>query len=133
MGRTTIPKVDTAGLMIVLVTGSRDWINRGVVEAQFEALQPDLVIHGDCKGLDWIADAVAASNGINRLKVPANWNKHGNAAGSARNHFMVDLFLEVAHIDVCLGFPLPQSVGTWDCINYARSRGIATLVFGEDF
>lgn len=115
--------------MKVLVTGSRDWADRGAIEEGFNQLSPTLAIHGTAQGADWIADAVAVTRGIDRVKFPANWNKHGKAAGPIRNRMMFDM----TQPDVVLAFPLPQSRGTWDMVEYARSKGAAVLVRGEDF
>lgn len=115
--------------MKVLITGSRDWKDRAAIERGLELMQPTLVIHGDAQGADWIADAVAQTDGLQRAKFPANWGGEGKAAGPKRNRLMFDLMKP----DVVLAFPLPQSVGTKDMMNYARSQGCPVLVCGEDF
>lgn len=115
--------------MKVLVTGSRDWQDRAAITEGFAITEPTLVIHGDAKGADSIADAVAATAGIDRAKFPANWNRHGKSAGPHRNRLMFD----ITQPDLVLAFPLPQSRGTWDMVEYARSKGCAVLVRGEDF
>lgn len=115
--------------MKVLVTGSRDWNDREAITRGIRLMQPTLVIHGDAQGADWIADAVAASDGIARAKFPANWNGEGKAAGPKRNRMMFD----ITKPDVVLAFPLPQSVGTLDMMAYARSHGCPVLVVNEDF
>lgn len=115
--------------MKVLVTGSRDWTDRRAIEGGFDLVEPTLVIHGDAKGADWIADTVAVTRGIDRVKFPANWNGRGKAAGPIRNRLMFDLLQP----EVVLAFPLPQSRGTIDMMEYARSQGCAVLVHGQDF
>ncbi len=123
MGRAKVSQ------MRVLVTGSRKWGDRGIIEAQFKVLSPTLVIHGDANGADAIAHAVAMSQGIDVVRFPANWNGRGKAAGPFRNRLMFDLIPP----DVVLAFPLPGSVGTIDMIEYAESKGAAVLVYGRDF
>lgn len=115
--------------MKVLVTGSRDWADRKAIEEGFDLLEPTLIIHGDAKGADWIANAVAGTRGIDIVKFPANWNKHGKKAGPIRNRLMFDSMQPNA----VLAFPLPQSIGTLDMIKYARSKDCPVLVKGEDF
>lgn len=114
----------------VLITGSRDWNDRAIITTQIRALEPTLVIHGDALGADSIADAVAMSEGIDVVKFPANWNGRGKGAGPWRNRLMFDLIPP----DVVLAFPLPQSRGTIDMIEYAEDQGNCTvLVYGRDF
>lgn len=115
--------------MKVLITGSRDWGNRAAIEEGFRLLEPTLIIHGDAKGADAIAHEVAMSAGIDVARFPANWNGHGKSAGPHRNRLMFDLIPP----DAVLAFPLPQSRGPIDMIEYARSKGCAVLVKGEDF
>lgn len=116
--------------MKVLVTGSRDWVNRAAIEEGFDILEPTLVIHGNGKGADWIAAAVAATRNLDIACFPANWNRRGPAAGPYRNRLMYDLMQP----DAVLAFPLPQSRGTVDMITYAESQGCGViLVKGRDF
>jgi hypothetical protein len=115
--------------MKVLVTGSRDWSDRAAIERGFDAMTPTLVIHGDAKGADSIAHEVAMSRGIDVARFPANWNKHGKAAGPHRNRLMHELMKP----DVVLAFPLPQSKGTLDMMRWAEAKGTPVLVSGVDF
>jgi hypothetical protein len=114
----------------VLFTGSRDWTDRILVQTAFTQFSPSLVIHGDARGLDTIADHYAEQLGIDRIRCPANWKGRGKAAGMYRNRFMYDL----TQPDLVLAFPLPHSRGTWGMIAYARAQQCPrVLVWGEDF
>ncbi len=115
--------------MKVLVTGSRDWSDRAAIEAGFDAVSPELVVHGDAMGADSVAHAVATGRGIDVVRCPANWNGRGKAAGMHRNRLMFDL----VQPDVVLAFPLPQSIGTRGMMRYAESKGCPVLVCGVDF
>lgn len=55
---------------------------------------------------------------------PAEWDKHGKAAGPIRNQKMVDL-----GATVCLAFPLPGSRGTAHCMSAARKASIPVWIF----
>jgi hypothetical protein len=88
-----------------------------------------LVIHGDADGADWIADAVAQTWGVPRVKFPANWTGEGKSAGPKRNRRMFDLITP----DAVLAFPMPDSVGTRDMMRYAKAKGCPVLVCGKDF
>jgi hypothetical protein len=115
--------------LIALVTGSRNWTDRAAVERAFDQYRPTLIVHGDARGLDTLADQVAEKRGIDRVKCPANWVRHGKRAGMIRNRAMIDLMRP----HVVIAFPLPASVGTVGMIGLARQRGIAVAICGEDF
>jgi hypothetical protein len=80
------------------------------------------IVHGAGKGADRIIGIYAASEGWPTEEHPAKWNTFGAAAGPIRNQIMVDL-----GADLCLGFPLPGSRGTYDCMERARKAGIKTV------
>lgn len=120
--------------MRVLVTGSRDWPYRTVVAAELDKVlkaHPGIhlggqliVVHGGARGADQAAEQWA--NEMSKLgfrvrgeKHPAEWDKHGKAAGPLRNQQMVD-----AGADLCLAFRYMGSKGTNDCVNRAGVAGI---------
>lgn len=115
----------------VLVTGSRDWEDRDLVEAALLAETdpsglPMVLIHGGARGLDRVAADLAGVLGWREVPFPvkkADWRYHGRAAGPLRNQKMVDY-----GADICLAFPLPKSQGTWDCLRRAKAAGIPTKV-----
>lgn len=114
----------------VLVTASRDHIDGEIIydaladELYLNAeprMLPMVVIHGAAPGGDTIAhEWTVASANCTPDPHPANW-RAGKQAGHVRNQLMVDL-----GADVCLGFPLPDSTGTWDCLRRAEDAGIPT-------
>jgi len=110
--------------MRVIVTGSRHWTDVAEVERALLRLPRDAVIvHGAARGLDAIAARVAVEQGLTVEAHPADWGSHGRAAGPIRNQAMVDL-----GVDECLAFPLPDSVGTWDCVLRATFGGAKVTV-----
>ena len=114
----------------VLVTGSRYWPAPQVVhDALDEAFsyaprRPFVLVHGACRhGADeharlW-AVAAAVTCAVIEEPHPADWFRLGNSAGPARNREMV-----AAGADLCLAFPLPNSVGTQHTIRLAERAGI---------
>lgn len=120
--------------MRVIFTGSRNWTGiyaearAGEVLASLEAFSaviasPLVIVHGDCpEGLDAIVERWAVRRGYEPERYPAKWDVHGKAAGPLRNQGMVD-----DGGDMCLGFPLPNSRGTVDCMRKARLVGIPTF------
>jgi len=127
--------------MRILVTGSRVWPDSKEVQARIVQVivnQPYgthvVVVHGDCPtGADRAAreflDDIEKQNldYISQETHPADWNKHGKAAGPLRNQEMVDL-----GADVCLAFPLGESRGTRDCMRRAEAAGIPVINYGEN-
>lgn len=127
----------------ILITGSRDWTNKhAIAQALLKAIgdygphlivdDPQLytrvlwdqitVIHGGARGADRLAGHVAQNWRMNVDVVPADWDRHGRAAGHIRNQAMVD-----AGAHVCLAFPLGESRGTRDCMRRAHAAGIPVV------
>lgn len=114
----------------VLVTGSRDWndhirVWNALLVGTTGLLQGDEIffVHGACPtGTDrHVADFVERLNrpGITQEPHPADWKRHGKAAGPIRNQQMVD-----AGADLCLAFILNNSRGATGCARMAEQAGI---------
>jgi hypothetical protein len=123
----------------ILVTGSRTCTEGqarticGSLDAVADSLAHEIVgrgltiVHGDCPygGVDLVAHLWALDHpDATPEPHPADWNRHGKAAGPIRNSEMV-----ASGAYVCLAFPGPKSVGTWDCIRKAASAGIPTHIY----
>lgn len=121
----------------ILVTGSRDtsgddelYIQSVLHLASAKALmaaRPVVVIQGECPagGVDEVAGLWADHvRGVTNEPHPAEWKRLGKSAGMIRNGEMVR-----AGADICLAFPGPKSIGTWDCIRKAVAAGIHTRIY----
>lgn len=116
----------------ILVTGSRHWTDVETIEKALfkwylhlsQGGSEVVLVHGACHGADIIARDIWLSHGLQDEPHPADWKTYGKAAGFIRNGVMVDL-----DADVCLGFPLPDSRGTYDCLAKARTAGIFIETF----
>jgi hypothetical protein len=94
------------------VTGSRGWVDEDAIRGAFAQVislhgpENVTVVHGACPhGADALADEIAAGwTGLTIERHPADWDRHGRAAGFRRNAEMVD-----AGADVCLAFIGPCS------------------------
>lgn len=114
----------------ILVTGSRAWTNVDVVEAHLASAiyqhVPAVIVHGGCPtGADAIAGNWARRYdylGLTEETWPADWSRHGRAAGPIRNAAMV-----AAGADVMLAFPLGASRGTRGCMRLAEAAGIRVV------
>ena len=102
--------------MRLIVCGGRNWNDRSAtfhILDRIHAKRPiTLIIHGDCRGADRLADEWARSRGIAVEPHPANWDLYGPGAGPIRNQEMLD-----AAPDGVVAFP--GGNGTADMISRA--------------
>jgi hypothetical protein len=119
----------------ILVTGSREWTDwqltsKALLDATLGVdWRKVTLVHGDCpSGLDRMADQLARSMGMTPEPHPADWDRHGRAAGPIRNQEMVDL-----GADICLAFfhPAAENRGTSDCAARAKRAGIPVKRYPE--
>lgn len=118
----------------VLITGSRDWSD---FETIFDALDQAYIqssdslrlVHGAARGADaigqaWYEDRKARGWDVQVERHPAKWTTLGRRAGTVRNLEMIALGAEM-----CLAFPLPESIGTRHCMRHAQLNGIPVYEF----
>jgi hypothetical protein len=112
--------------MKVLIGGSRDWTDQAMIRKWIEGLPPmSTVIHGDYRGADRIAGAIAFELGHHEVKVPANWPYYDKPAGPLRNTAMLDLGPD----QVWIFHPnIEKAKGSRDLREQARARGIRVTV-----
>jgi CTP:molybdopterin cytidylyltransferase MocA len=110
----------------LLLTGSRSWDDTHAIEhalAQILARHPEgvLLVHGGCpRGADAIAATYATRTpGFQIEAHPADWHRHGRAAGHRRNAQMTG-----RGADGCVAFLHGDSPGTTATIRLARAAGI---------
>lgn len=112
--------------MRVLVCGGRDYKDYATVCRILEDLHKNtpitLLIHGSATGADQLASRWAAVYGVPRKPFPANWLKHGKAAGPIRNRQM----LEEGKPDLVMAFPGGR--GTADMVRQATAAGVKVEV-----
>lgn len=115
----------------VLVTGDRGWNDKELIRTVLSCLPKDtFLIEGGAPGADSIASNLATEFGFDGKTYPANWTKHGRAAGPIRNREMLD---ENPDIKLVIGFHhnLKESKGTKDCVGEVLNRNISVEVFGD--
>jgi hypothetical protein len=104
----------------VLVCGGRDYgALPGEKEFLFEYLdgllpRPTVIIEGEAPGADSLAREWAELRGIPVEKYPADWKKHGRAAGPLRNTLM----LRNGRPHLVVAFP--GGAGTADLLRQAK-------------
>lgn len=121
--------------MIIVVTGSRDWKRRDMINDALKNLKPSLVFHGGARGADTYAGQWCDDNAVDCIVVPALWSGHGKQAGPLRNKRMLELATMLAaplQTDIAVAaFPMPESIGTNHCIRQAQKMRITVHVWNQ--
>lgn len=115
-----------------IVCGCRDWSDEIAVDHELTELlnvhEQFTIVHGACPtGADNIAriwgTALDLEDAVTVEEHPADWAKHGKAAGPIRNSEMANL-----GADICLAFWDGLSKGTLDMITKAVRCGILVRI-----
>ena len=108
---------DTGGRgLSVAIVGSRDFPHPEWVGAYVAGLPAGTtVISGGARGVDTWAVDVARARGLSIVVFPADWDKHGKAAGPIRNKQIVEA------VDLVVAFWDGESRGTANTIKLARA------------
>jgi hypothetical protein len=111
--------------MRLLVCGGRRFSDRTLLNQTLDALQKteiiDVLIEGNATGADRLAGCWARTRQIDNLKFPADWAKHGRAAGPIRNQKM----LTEGRPDLVIAFA--GGKGTSDIVKRARAAGVIVI------
>lgn len=110
--------------MKVLVCGSRHFDNYDWLREELEKYEITEIIEGGARGADRMAATYARSKSIKFTEFPANWEKHGKAAGPIRNIQM----LKEGVPDLVVAFMGPNSRGTAHMVSIAQKAGVETIV-----
>lgn len=120
---------------VVLVCGARDWTQRETIRSWLSKLPPgSVIVHGAARGADTIADEEARALGFEVRPYPADWQKHGKAAGPIRNQRMLDA--EAPDVVLAFTFIIEQGEndpgtitrGTGDMVYRALKAGIRCTI-----
>jgi hypothetical protein len=113
----------------VLVTGSREFIDYHTIYAALDEIwlqKPSsgmIVIHGDARGADTIADKWAVTRSdTSVVRVPADWTNDGRyAGGPIRNRRMLELGPDLV---VAFFHKGAKNKGTTNMVNQAKEAGV---------
>jgi hypothetical protein len=112
------------GEMRIIVCGGRNFFDYGKLDAVMQKIKQEvphdtlIVIQGGATGADAMARQWCATNHVCYDNYPAEWRKHGNAAGPIRNQKMLDK----GKPDLVIAFA--GGKGTADMVRRAEAAGI---------
>ena len=118
---------------VVLICGDRNWSRQTTMRLVFDKLKTMkrerwiIIVHGDARGADSIAGALAKEYGFECAPHPADWELYGKAAGPIRNQEMLDE--EKPHIVLAFHANIESSKGTKDMLRRAKKAGIKTKLY----
>lgn len=75
----------------LIVAGSRSFRSYDLIKLhldEYRLTEKDYIISGTASGADTLGEEYAQKNGIQIIRMPANWNEYGKAAGYKRNYQM---------------------------------------------
>jgi hypothetical protein len=118
--------------MVVLVCGGRDFSNRKLLVRVLNSLgNITMIINGGANGADKLSSWWAKKRGVPFKEFPADWKKHGRAAGPIRNQEMLDSNFTGHNISMVIAFP--GGKGTADMIRRAKRAGKTVMVVDSEF
>lgn len=111
--------------MKALVCGGRDYDDRDTLFILLDRIHRQrhisIIVHGNASGADKLAGEWAHFRGRECIYYPADWKRHGRAAGPIRNQRM----LEAEKPDFVVAFP--GGPGTADMKRRATEAGIEVI------
>lgn len=124
----------------VIITGGRDFSDYNTFKQVLDYLFKDTsvwIIAGACNsgtltytrpdgtniyGTDGLAEKYASERGYEFTPYPADWKRHGKAAGPIRNSQMAK-----SGAQICIGFWDGKSKGTLNMMKKAQDAGITVI------
>lgn len=112
----------------IIVAGGRDFKSYATltreVNKYIQTNQVDdvIIVSGKAKGADSLGELYALQRGLPIKEFPANWDKHGKAAGPIRN---VEMAEYATH---CIVFWDGKSRGSKHMIDTAQAKGLPTKI-----
>lgn len=110
--------------MDLIIAGTRTFTDYDRLCTEVNKLleQPTRILSGGAQGADALGERYAQEHGLGLWRFPADWSKHGRAAGPLRNALMVE------HADALLAFWDGVSRGTKDVITKAHRKDMPVFI-----
>ena len=109
----------------LIIAGSRGWVNYDLLTQKTREFakifikdkgnKPIRIISGTAQGADRQGEYLAQRFNLELLRMPADWDKHGKAAGYIRNEHMAKI------ANGCIVFWDGQSNGSFHMMNLAKN------------
>lgn len=114
--------------MRAIIAGGRDYRFTQSDYHQLNGLRSSIheVVSGGAKGADAAGEAWAATHGIPVKRFPADWDRHGLAAGPLRNKQMA-AYASAQGTGMCILFP--GGKGTASMYREAEAAGLVIMDF----
>ena len=111
--------------MKILIAGGRDFDDEELMASTLGGVPRDtIIISGTARGADQMGERWAEARGMTVERYPADWDKHGKAAGHIRNQQMLD----EGKPDLVVVFP--GGKGSQSMVLKARKAGVGTMTPG---
>lgn len=111
---------------IAVVIGSRIWENPEPIEKDLLKICPIMVIDGNTKGAETIASDWCAQTGTPNLRIPAQFQYHGEKAHIKRNTLILQTAKMLRHTMnttlIVLTYPWGDSPATRNMIHQAKEQ-----------
>ena len=129
---------ETARTIKIIIAGPRDFNNQSFVfsaldmvfsrliknsEENTDSLENIEIVEGGATGIDSLAKSYAISKNIKYKEFPADWDKHGRAAGPIRNKQMA----EYSDILIAFRYVDNPSRGTENMIKQAKDNNLKII------
>ena len=121
--------------MRVLISGDRNWDDPKPIAYIMQEIVTSYIgevtfVHGLARGADTMCDVIAKLYNYNVEGYPADWTKHGKAAGPIRNQEMLDT-IDPESEDMVIGFhkDIENSKGTKDMLKRSKKKGVKTFLY----
>lgn len=111
----------------IIIAGGRDFNNYELLDKEVTSIVNSMMsvpmdsiefVSGGAKGADSLGEKYAKANNFKLRIFPANWDKHGKAAGPIRNRDMAE------YADMLIVFWDGRSRGTRSMIREAKHRDL---------
>ena len=115
-------------MLKVIIAGGRDFNDFELLKAKCDKILSEYavtdiqIVSGCAKGADLLGEDYAKVRHLSMVRFPADWNKHGKAAGPIRNVQMAEF------ADVLIAFHDGNSKGTAHMIRTAKEKGLIVRV-----
>lgn len=113
----------------VIIAGGREFQDYALVKQKCDyylqnKLQTDtvVIVSGHATGADSLGERYASEKGLSVELHPADWQRHGRAAGPIRNEEMASV------ADALIAFWDGQSRGTKNMIDTANAKGLKVAI-----